>query len=176
MDYEISNIVANTEVGHDLDLNKLFLHFTNCQYDPEFYYAAIYKLEEPRVSILVNKSGKIIFTGIKSFTGIKKALDIFYNDLKSIGYKPRYSEIFVQNIVVTADLKCTPNLSAIVTNTDLNVEYEPEIFPALILRNIEPPFTGLIFKNGKIIITGLKEETNIKQIFEIVKNEVQKNK
>ena len=40
-------------------------------------------------------------------------------------------------------------------------QYEPEIFPGLIFKSIEPKFTALIFSSGKISITGLRNFNSI---------------
>ena len=44
-----------------------------------------------------------------------------------------------------------------------NVEYEPEQFPGAILRIHEPKLTLLLFKNGKLICAGAKNEELLKK-------------
>lgn len=163
MEYKIVNLVANTDLGITLDLFKLNLELSNCEYDPEIYYALIYRLNKPKLSILVNKSGKIIFVGGKSIRDIEIARDIFHNDLIYIGYKPIKKEILFQNNVINAKLDYKPKIEKIAIENE-NIEYAPEVFPALIFRSFNPKFTCLIFKNGNIIITGLKKIDNIESV------------
>ncbi len=63
----------------------------------------------------------------------------------------------VQNIVATVNVGCELNLQSIAMQTR-NAEYNPKRFIAVIIRIREPKATGLIFKSGKIVITGTKTE------------------
>ena len=44
--------------------------------------------------------------------------------------------------------------------------YEPEIFPGLIYRMVEPKIVLLIFASGKIVLTGAKKREEIKVAFD----------
>ena len=44
-----------------------------------------------------------------------------------------------------------------------DVEYEPEQFPGAILKFKKPKASLLLFKNGKVICAGAKNEKEIKQ-------------
>ena len=47
-----------------------------------------------------------------------------------------------------------------------DVEYEPEQFPGAILKLKVPRSSLLLFKNGKVICTGSKSETEVRQALE----------
>ena len=64
-------------------------------------------------------------------------------------------EIIITNMVVTTDLKKRFDLDKLAMNLE-NVEFEPEQFPALIYKILEPKATFLIFSNGRIVCTGAK--------------------
>lgn len=66
-----------------------------------------------------------------------------------------------QNVVATINVSCRLDLKKIVARSR-NSEYEPKRCPQLIMRIREPKSTALIFKSGKIIITGAKSEDNSK--------------
>jgi transcription initiation factor TFIID TATA-box-binding protein len=52
-----------------------------------------------------------------------------------------------------------------------NTEYNPEQFPGLVMRIREPKTSALIFSSGKIVCTGAKSMTKVKEsIKEIIKN------
>ena len=78
----------------------------------------------------------------------------------------------IVNIVHTVDIEITEeiNLNQIAQN-QLNVEYNPERFPGLVMRIEKPHATALIFSNGKMVLTGLKKviEAN-KVVKKIIKN------
>jgi transcription initiation factor TFIID TATA-box-binding protein len=44
--------------------------------------------------------------------------------------------------------------------------YEPEVFPGLIYRILDPKITLLIFVSGKIVITGAKRRQDVEEAFE----------
>jgi transcription initiation factor TFIID TATA-box-binding protein len=66
----------------------------------------------------------------------------------------------VENIVASANLNVELDLFNIAMEIE-NVEYEPEQFPGAILRLKEIGTTLLLFKNGKIICSGAKNEKQI---------------
>jgi len=68
----------------------------------------------------------------------------------------------VENIVASASLDVDIDLFSLALTVD-NVEYEPEQFPGAILKIDEPKSSLLVFKNGKLICTGNKNEEQIRQ-------------
>ena len=63
----------------------------------------------------------------------------------------------LQNIVATVNLGCPLDLRKI-TTAARNTEYNPQRFPALIMRIRDPKATALIFASGKVVCTGTKSE------------------
>ena len=64
----------------------------------------------------------------------------------------------LQNLVSTANLNCPLDLNEISFKCR-NAEYNPKRFAAVIMRMKEPVrTTALIFKTGKMVITGAKSE------------------
>ncbi len=68
----------------------------------------------------------------------------------------------VENIVASASLDVDIDLFSLALTVD-NVEYEPEQFPGAILKIDEPKSSLLVFKNGKLICTGNKDEKQIRE-------------
>ena len=70
----------------------------------------------------------------------------------------QYQPPKIQNLVSTANLQCSLDLKEIGYHCR-NAQYNPKRFAALIMRLREPTrTTALIFKNGKMVITGAKSE------------------
>ncbi len=67
----------------------------------------------------------------------------------------------IVNLVASSNLGATLDLYNLATAVP-EIEYEPEQFPGAILKIIEPKVSLLLFKNGKIIISGASSEKNIK--------------
>ncbi len=68
----------------------------------------------------------------------------------------------IVNLVASTDLGLDIDLHRVAEEID-NSEYEPEQFPGAILKLDSPTVTVLIFKNGKIIIAGFKNEDTTKK-------------
>jgi hypothetical protein len=75
-------------------------------------------------------------------------------------------EYEVVNLVATGNLHQNLDLFATAMQLD-NVEYEPEQFPGAILRLDVPKLTLLLFKNGKVICAGAKNEAEMMRGLEI---------
>ena len=73
------------------------------------------------------------------------------------GFKPKFT---VQNIVASAALSVELDLYTIASKIE-DVEYEPEQFPGAILKFPSPKTSLLLFKNGKIICTGGRSESDV---------------
>ena len=71
----------------------------------------------------------------------------------------------IENIVATVILDQTLDLNLIESKVP-NVTYQPDQFPGLILRLEKPKTTALIFKSGKMVVTGAK---STQQLIEAVK-------
>lgn len=71
---------------------------------------------------------------------------------------PQYQAPKIQNLVATANLCAELDLQKIGYHCR-NAQYNPRRFAALIMRFKDPTrTTALIFKNGKMVITGAKSE------------------
>ncbi|KAL1495168.1 hypothetical protein AB1Y20_017033 [Prymnesium parvum] len=68
----------------------------------------------------------------------------------------------LQNVVATCDLAVPLDLKKIAMNAR-NAEYNPRRFAAVIMRVREPKTTALIFKSGKIVVTGAKSEQQARE-------------
>lgn len=71
-------------------------------------------------------------------------------------------EYEVVNMVASANLGKEVDLYGVAMEVD-NVEYEPEQFPGAILKLKKPAASLLLFKNGKMICTGVKNEKQVEQ-------------
>ena len=171
--YKIQNIVATTSLEKLVPLTKLARTQPNTEYNPETFPGLVLRIKEPKSAVLVFSSGKLVCTGTKSIAQVRQAIEAVIKQLKKISVnvttKPR---ITVQNIVAsgTIDLKLNLNFFALSME---NTEYEPEQFPGLVYKILEPNATFLLFSNGKFVCTGTKNreqlEESMKQLLKNVK-------
>src|SRR3972149_6300532 len=80
------------------------------------------------------------------------------------------TEIKIQNIVVSTSLEHDIpliKLAEVLPNT----EYNPEQFPGLVMRIKDPKTSALIFSSGKVVCTGAKSISKVKEsIGKIIEN------
>lgn len=169
IEYAIVNLVASGGLNANLDLYNLAMSIPNIEYEPEQFPGAILKLKEPKVSMLLFKNGKIICSGASSTSqidvAIKKANKMIHEIQPKVKILTKI-EYEVVNLVATGNLHQNLDLFATAMQLD-NVEYEPEQFPGAILRLDVPKLTLLLFKNGKVICAGAKNEAEMMRGFEI---------
>lgn len=79
-DFKIQNVVGTCGVNFEIRLNQLSLKLNlnnsnSCSYEPDLFPGLIYHMHEPKLSLLIFKSGKIVFVGAKERSQIFLALD-----------------------------------------------------------------------------------------------------
>jgi transcription initiation factor TFIID TATA-box-binding protein len=62
---KIQNIVASASLGGMIDLEKSAYTLGKTMYEPEQFPGLIYRMDEPKVVILLFASGKLVCTGAK---------------------------------------------------------------------------------------------------------------
>jgi transcription initiation factor TFIID TATA-box-binding protein len=165
--FRIENIVATVILDQEVDIDLLELELPNHVYKPEQFPGVIFKIDRPRATALIFRSGKMVVTGTKSVSqlieAVKKIIRAVDRILAKYGSgirgKPR---VQVQNIVAGGDLHAYVNLEKAAYYLE-DCMYEPEQFPGLIHRMRNPRVVLLIFSSGKMVITGAKEESEVEQ-------------
>ena len=162
--FKVENIVASADLQLDLDLYSIAFKVYDVEYEPEQFPGAIFKMKEPRSSLLLFKNGKIICTGCKNEkevqTAVNKTQKMLFTYAKNIRKKSK-ANFVIENIVASANFAVMLDLYGIASSVH-DVEYEPEQFPGAIFKMTDPLKSSLLlFKNGKIICTGCKNEKQV---------------
>jgi transcription initiation factor TFIID TATA-box-binding protein len=71
----IANIVASADVGGTVDLEEAADVLDNVMYEPEQFPGAVYRMEDPKVVLLIFTSGKLVITGAKREEQVHEAAD-----------------------------------------------------------------------------------------------------
>ena len=176
----VQNIVATTSLGKPVSLIKLARSEANTEYNPEQFPGLVLRIKKPKSAVLVFSSGNLVCTGTKSIAQVKEVINIVIKILRKIGVKiTDKPKINVQNIVASGSVDLTLNLNALALELE-NTEYEPEQFPGLVYKLVEPNATFLLFSNGKLVCTGTKNrkelETAKKQLLKNLKAAIRKIK
>ena len=74
--FEIVNFVATASLDMNLDLFEVAMKLPNVEYEPEQFPGAILRLDEPKLTFLLFKNGKMICAGAKKETHLKAGLRI----------------------------------------------------------------------------------------------------
>jgi transcription initiation factor TFIID TATA-box-binding protein len=84
---EIQNIVATSNLESELDLNAiaLTLGLDRVEYEPEQFPGLVYRLEEPRVVVLLFGSGKLVCTGARRPKDVELAVQQIAAELDHAG-------------------------------------------------------------------------------------------
>jgi len=63
--FTVQNIVTSADLGTPINLNKIVLglNLERVEYEPEQFPGLVYRIDEPKVVVLIFGSGKLIITG-----------------------------------------------------------------------------------------------------------------
>lgn len=120
---------------------------------------------------------RVLLYGSKSSTNAQNHVETIIERVRAIGHEAevvRFPEI--SNIAVSGEFDFSLQLEAVMTDLQeeqIDIEYEPEQFPAAIVKLDEPPVTFLLFSTGSFVIQGLQAfddiEKAIKQMNDLLK-------
>ena len=83
--FRIENVVASTSLGHELDLKAIALALGGSEYEPEQFPGLVYRIDEPKVVLLMFGSGKVVCTGARKPADVEKAVEKITAELKANG-------------------------------------------------------------------------------------------
>jgi transcription initiation factor TFIID TATA-box-binding protein len=102
----VVNVVASTRVAEELDLPDIAIQL-NCEYEPEKFPGVVYRVVDPKLTILMFRSGRAVCTGGKNQNNIEVGIERMTKDLRDAGIETwdlKDIEIEVQNMVATYSL------------------------------------------------------------------------
>lgn len=71
---QIQNIVASAGLGGHIDLEKSTYSLRRTMYEPEQFPGLIYRMDDPKVVILIFSTGKLVCTGAKKEAEVHRAV------------------------------------------------------------------------------------------------------
>ncbi len=173
---KVVNVVATASLGQKLDFEKLKRLKEIC-YNADIYggQVAYFKtnLMVGRISLFA--TGNMISVGTKSEAQSYEEIQLTKQFLVKTGVIKNVDiQPITQNIVATVDFEQSLNLEELSQRT--RAIYEPEQFPGAILR-LEIPFKTsiLVFASGKMVVTGLKSQSQIQPTVQALKQLIEQN-
>ena len=170
----VQNIVATASLGKPVSLTKLARTQTNTEYNPEQFPGLVLRVKKPKSAVLVFSSGNLVCTGTKSIAQVKEVIRQVIKQLAKINVKiTDKPKITVQNIVASGSIDLKLNLNYLALALE-NTEYEPEKFPGLVYKLVEPNATFLLFSNGQLVCTGTKNKQQLDESMVILNKNIKK--
>jgi transcription initiation factor TFIID TATA-box-binding protein len=158
---EIVNVVASATIDQKLDLYDIQKKFPSVEYNPEQVPGAVFRLMTPKTATLLFSTGKMVCTGSKSEDMARKAVKIVVQQLRKEKVKIKKDAVVtVQNIVSSINLGGKIHLEKTARTLPRSM-YEPEQFPGVIHRMVDPKTVILLFASGKLVCTGAKTEKDV---------------
>lgn len=109
----------------------------------------------------------MVVTGAKSEDFGKLAARKYARIIQKCGFKDvKFQDFKIQNIVGSCGVDFAIRLEGLAYEHEDYSSYEPEMFPGLIYRMVQPKLVLLIFVSGKVVLTGAKSRADIYQAFE----------
>ncbi len=163
----LQNIVATINTHTLLSLDTIAQTARNAEYNPRRFAAVIMRIREPRTTALIFASGKVIITGAKTKEDSKTAGRKYVAIIQRCGFGSAvFRDYKIQNMTAVTDCGFPIRLEGLVYAHAQHATYEPELFPGLIYRLVEPKCVLLIFVSGKVVLTGAKSEEHMTVAFQ----------
>ncbi len=157
----IENVVASASVDQKLDLNEITKKFPDTEYHPDQFPGLVFRLKIPKTATLVFRTGKMVCTGAKSEDLSRKAVKTVVQKLRKGGIKiKKDATVTIQNMVASINLGGKISLEQAARTLPRSM-YEPEQFPGVIHRMLDPKTVILLFASGKLVCTGGKTEKDV---------------
>ena len=155
------NVVSSASVEQKMNLIEIKKKFPKTEYNPDQFPGLVFRLTNPKTSILIFRTGKMVCTGAKSEELSIAAVNLVVQKLRKAKIKIKKDAIVsIQNIVSSINLGGKIHLEKAAKTLPRSM-YEPEQFPGLIHRMLDPKTVILIFASGKLVCVGAKLEKEI---------------
>ena len=118
----VVNVVASTRVAEELDLPDIAIQL-NCEYEPDQFPGVVYRVVDPKLAILMFRSGRAVCTGGKNEENIQEGITRMIGDLRAAGidtWEVEDVKIEVQNMVATYALHYPEDYDGTARMDDIN--------------------------------------------------------
>lgn len=151
IDIVINNVVCSFSVKCHLNLRQIALHGFNVEYRRENGMVTM-KLRRPYTTASIWSSGKITCTGSTSEDQAKVAARRFARCLQKLGFKARFGNFRVVNVLGTCSMPFAIKITAF-SERHKEADYEPELHPGVTYKLKKPKATLKIFSTGSVTVT-----------------------
>ncbi|UVC49463.1 transcription initiation factor [Theileria orientalis] len=165
----VQNIVASVHLGQELDLREIAISTRNAEYNPKKFNALVLRMQNPKCTGLIFRTGRIIITGSKTIEDTKLGAKRMAKMIrKELGADLKFNNFKIENIIATFNCNVPIRLEVFSQEHKELSNYEPEFFAGLVYRcriSESSEAVLLIFVSGNVIITGCKSAHEIQYVF-----------
>lgn len=152
IDIVINNVVCSFSVRCHLNLRQIALNGANVEYRRENGMITM-KLRKPYTTASMWSSGKVTCTGATSEDQAKIAARRFARCLQKLGFKARFNNFRVVNVLGTCSMPFAIKIMAFSERYKESADYEPELHPGVTYKLTQPKATLKIFSTGSVTVT-----------------------
>ncbi|KAJ9596362.1 hypothetical protein L9F63_012637, partial [Diploptera punctata] len=152
IDIVINNVVCSFSVRCHLNLRQIALNGANVEYRRENGMITM-KLRKPYTTASMWSSGKVTCTGATSEDQAKVAARRFARCLQKLGFKVRFNNFRVVNVLGTCSMPFAIKIMAFSERYKEQADYEPELHPGVTYKLTQPKATLKIFSTGSVTVT-----------------------
>lgn len=100
----LAKLVGSTGIDQELDIRVLAEDLDGGSYDPDVFPGLVHRIQYPKASCLMFRSGKIVCTGASSIGDFEHAVALTFDTLREVGLEaPANPDLTMQNIVASGD-------------------------------------------------------------------------
>ena len=174
MEPTIQNMTATADLSYMQDLvgikvlsdeqEKYTIEEIKIDYDPDRFRALIIRFKNPKATVLVYDSGKVVCVGGKKEQTASDAFSKTAQIIRELGFKAKVKNVLIHNYVGSWCMGTKIKIREFVAANPKSATYEHEIFPGCIYTLNCSKIT--IFHTGKVFMTGVREKKEMRKIFE----------
>ena len=128
------------------------------------------KLRSPKATGIINKNGKMICIGGEDFDSSLTAARKFARIIQKLGYEVKFNKFRVRNILGNYNIGKYIDLHALHSQRLSDTIYDPEVMDYMMLFYRQEDLKMMIYKNGKVVVFGLKNMNQAYAIYDFLNN------
>lgn len=165
----ITNISCSANLNTILDLKTLHHLLEGSIYKyPKFNGLILYN-KSPKCTIIYYGTGKVVVVGASDEIDAEIGANTASYLLEKVGIESNVSDFKIHNIAATANLGHQLKLEEFKIKYKEFIQHDTELFPGVFLRHPSIKPTVILFYQGKVILTGGKERSEIEEGFTTLK-------
>lgn len=84
---KIENMVYVGKLAESLDIDVIAGKLDNCVFNRKKFPGAVYHMKEPKITVLLFSSGKVVMTGITVMEEFQKGLEVLISQVNGLGFR-----------------------------------------------------------------------------------------